>query len=128
MPAYDALRFSPPAPLATVALRNSTSGAVWAQVSVLLDTGADVTLLPRECLNRLGLSVDPSQVYELMGFDGNRTTVPAIQLDLVFLDQTFRGRFLLIDQDQGILGRDILNHLRLLFDGPQLVWQKAPGP
>src|SRR6266446_1807398 len=102
MPSYDVLRFSPPAPLASVALRDSTSGAVWPQVSVLLDTGADVTLLPRECLNRLGLAVDPSQVYEVMGFDGTRSTVPAIQLELIFLEQTFRGRFLLIDQDQGI--------------------------
>jgi len=127
MPAYDILRFSPPAPLATVALRDSTSGAIWTNLSMLLDTGADVTLLPTECLSRLGVSADRSQMYELMGFDGSRSTVAAIQLDLIFLEQTFRGRFLLIDQAEGILGRDVLNHLSLLFDGPRLVWQKAPA-
>src|SRR5437588_311166 len=103
MPAYDALRFSPPAPLAIVALRDPMSGAVWTPMPMLLDTGADVTLLPRECLRHLGLSVNPTQLYELVGFDGTHSRASAINLDLVFLEQTFRGRFLLTDQNEGIL-------------------------
>ena len=94
---------------------------------MLLDAGADVTLLPGECLSRLGLPVDPSQVYELMSFDGSRSTATAIHLDLIFLEQTFRGRFLLTNEQDGILGRDILNHLKLCFDGPGLSWQKVQG-
>lgn len=125
MPTYDAVRFSPPAPLATVELRDAATGQVLGNVPMLLDTGADITLLPRECLNQLQVPSDPSQVYELMGFDGTRSTAIAVQLDLIFLGLTFRGRFAVIDQPEGILGRNILNHLNITFSGPVLQWEMA---
>jgi len=90
---------------------------------MLLDTGADVTLLPQECVNQLQIQIDPSQAYELMGFDGTRSTAIAVHLDLIFLGLTFRGRFLIIDQPDGVLGRNILNHLNLAFNGPRLLWE-----
>ena len=74
MPTYDAVRFSPPAPVATIELRETATGKISGNVPMLLDTGADVTLLPREFVNRLQIPLDPSQVYELMGFDGTRST------------------------------------------------------
>ena len=43
-------------------------------------------------------------------------------LDLIFLNRRFRGRYLLTDDDAGVLGRDILNHLALLIDGPGTQW------
>ena len=46
MPEYDADRFHPPAPVASVSLRNVQSGAGVSDVRLLLDSGADVTLLP----------------------------------------------------------------------------------
>ena len=52
-----------------------------------------------------------------MGFDGSRSVAPAVQLELVFLRRAFKGRFLLIDQEWGIIGRDILNHLAILLNG-----------
>ena len=62
--------------------------------------------------------------YELMGFDGTRSFAVVVELEMVFLNRIFRGRFLLIDQEIGILGRDVLNQLSLLFDGPQLIWRE----
>ena len=89
---------------------------------MLLDTGADVTLLPRGAVERLGVSPLPGQRYELMGFDGARSFAPAVSLDMVFLGRTFRGRYLLTDHELGILGRDVLNHSALLLNGPRLEW------
>jgi hypothetical protein len=43
MPSYDASHLDPTAPVARVVLRNPHSGAPDSDVSVLLDTGADVT-------------------------------------------------------------------------------------
>src|SRR6266851_891190 len=123
MPTYDSVRFSPPAPVGGIELRNPATGRVWANVPMLLDTGADVTLLPQECVNQLQIQIDPSQAYELMGFDGTRSTAIGVQLDLIFLGLTFRGRFLIIDQPDGVLGRNILNHLNLAFNGPRLLWE-----
>lgn len=68
--AYDGSHFAPPAPLARVTLRHPASGAIVSNVSMLLDTGADVTLVPRVSADRLGVEVDPEEGYELMGFDG----------------------------------------------------------
>lgn len=123
MPNYDAVRFDPPAPIANVELRDNTSGRTCPDVMLLLDTGADVTLLPRECVTRLKVTVNQSETYQLIGFDGSQSTVAAVHLDLLFMGLTFRGRFLVIDQPDGVLGRDVLNHLNISFNGPSLKWE-----
>jgi hypothetical protein len=110
--------------MATIELRHSDTEKVVGDVPMLLDTGADVTLLPRASFNKLEIPLDSSYVYEVMGFDGTRSTAIGVHLDLVFLGLTFRGRYLLVDQLDGILGRDILNHMNLAFNGPKLLWEQ----
>ncbi len=122
MSSYDATRYSPPAPLALVTLRRLHDNATVTDVPLLLDTGADVTLLPVLSVERLGAQQLPNQRYELMGFDGSTSTAPVVILDVLFLRRAFRGRYLLIEEDRGVMGRDILNHLSLLLDGPQQQW------
>jgi Aspartyl protease len=124
MPSYDASDFDPPAPVARVVLRHPQSGATVSDVAVLLDTGADVTLLPRTAVERLGVPLLPDQRYELLGFDGSKSFAPVVLLDLLFLRRAFRGRYLLIEAERGILGRDILNHVILLLDGPRQQWSE----
>lgn len=87
MPAYDAIRFTPPAPLALVTFRNIATGARASNVPMLLDSGADVSLAPRQSVLPLGVSIDTTAVYELMEFDGNRSLAQAVHLDLVFLGE-----------------------------------------
>ena len=53
MQAYDAARFDPPAPLALVTVRSEQLGVVIHAVPMLLDTGADVSLLPGAWADRL---------------------------------------------------------------------------
>jgi len=55
MPTYDASAFDPPAPVAHVTLRNPAGGTLASDVVLLVDTGADVTLLPRAEVERLGI-------------------------------------------------------------------------
>ena len=124
MTAYDAGRFDPPAPLASVSLRHPETGATQSGVPMLIDSGADITLIPLASVNLLGATVNAGEGYELMGFDGSRSVARAVQLELLFLRRAFKGRFLLIDQEWGILGRDILNHLALLLHGPRLTWSE----
>jgi hypothetical protein len=123
MPSYDALRYDPPAPVAYVTLR-AGGGATVPDVVLLLDTGADVTLLPREAVVRPGMTPDPALAYELVGFDGSRTTTQAVDLDMIFLQRAFRGRYLLIDEDRGVLGRDVLTSVALLLNGPRQEWSE----
>jgi len=122
MPAYDASHFVPPAPVAYVVLRNPQNGTTASDVPLLLDTGADVTLLPRSVVEQLGIPLLPDQRYELVGFDGSKSFAPVAMLDMLFLKRAFRGRYLLTGEKRGILGRDILNHVSLLLDGPRQQW------
>jgi len=92
-----------------------------------MDTGSDVTLLPRIAVERLGVPLLANQSYELMGFDGSKSFAPVVMLDMIFLARAFRGRSLWIEEDRGILGRDILNHVTLLLDGPRQQWSE-PAP
>ncbi|HVT87270.1 MAG TPA: retropepsin-like aspartic protease [Tepidisphaeraceae bacterium] len=123
MPGYDALHYDPPAPVAQVMLRIA-GGASVSDVLLLLDTGADTTLLPRSAIARLGITPDPALQYELIGFDGSRSRTQAVDLDMIFLQKTFRGRYLIIDDERGILGRDVLASVSLLFNGPAQEWQQ----
>ena len=95
---------------------------------MLLDTGADVTLIPREAAGPMGLTATPAQSYELVGFDGSITLAPVVQLELVLGRRAFRGQFLLVDQPWGIIGRNILNALSLYLDGPRLIWEERQLP
>jgi predicted aspartyl protease len=124
MPSYDASRYDPPAPVATVSLRNANAGGIVSDVILLIDTGADVTLLPRAAVERLGISPISGIEYELAGFNGVASKTTAVELDLVFLRKAFRGRYLLIDADHGILGRDVLASVALLLDGPARAWSE----
>ena len=105
-------------------MRNPQSGATVSDTLLLLDTGADITLLPRTEVERLGVPLLAEQRYELMGFDGGKSFASAVVLDMIFLKRTFRGRYLLIEEERGILGRDILNHVTLVLDGPRQQWSE----
>lgn len=122
MRAYDATRFDPPAPLALITVKSDQLGVVIHDVPILLDTGADVTLLPRSHV--ASLESPDAQRYELEAFDGTKRTAPAITAELRFLSKSFRGQVLLIDSWHGVLGRNILNNLSILFDGPSRKWME----
>ncbi|MFN0121874.1 MAG: retropepsin-like aspartic protease [Blastocatellia bacterium] len=123
MPTYNNSLFLPPAPVAEITLRHSISGAALPDVLMLIDSGADVTLLPRPFVRLLEIAVIPDVRYPLAGFDGHVADYEAVRADVIFQGQTFRGQYLVIDEDWGLLGRDILNHLRLVLDGPALSWE-----
>lgn len=123
MPSYDAQRFTPPAPLAKITIRNPETGVELSDIPMLLDTGADVTLLPKTAIEILGIKTNTDQQYELAGFDQTTSLAQIAVLSLVFEGKVFRGQFLLIEQEWSILRRNVLNALRLLYDGPHLSWE-----
>ena len=124
MPTYDFNLFDPPATLARVSRRALHNGNTVADVPMLIDSGADLTLIPKIVVDELRLDLDPNETFELTGFGGHRSVGKSVQLDLLFLGRTFRGRFVVINSESGILGRNVLNNLALLLDGPRLSWQE----
>jgi len=124
VPKYDAENFEPPAPVAYVTLRHPATGVSLSDVPMLIDTGADVTLLPHEYVERLGIESTDDEAYEVQGFDGESKLVQMVQLEMIFLGRKFSGQFLLSDQSMGIIGRNILNTVSILFDGPRAKWDE----
>jgi hypothetical protein len=128
MPAYDSNILSPPGPLARVSIRAPNSGKRIADVPMLIDSGADLTLLPATAVEQLGLDLPNEHDYELEGFDGSKSIARSVKLELAFLTRRFTGRFILLDSPCGILGRNVLNHFAILLDGPSLNWEQMSRP
>jgi predicted aspartyl protease len=127
MPEYDGQQFTPPAPVVRVSIRTLDKARSISNVAMLIDTGADVTLIPYECAERLGLVSNLETSFRLQGFDGKPSAAKAVNAELLFLDKNFHGRFLLVDGDYGILGRNVLNNLSLHLDGPRQSWREMPS-
>ena len=125
MPAYDDPRFAPPAPVALVSIRHPDREEAVSNVPMLIDSGADATLLPKSAVASLGI-LDMGERYQLAAFDGSTSESEAVRVELVFMNKKFRGLFLLIDAEVGVLGRNVLNRVRLLLDGPSLSWEERP--
>jgi len=90
---------------------------------MLIDSGADVSLLPKAVVDSLNLERSETK-YQLLAFDGELSISEAVLDELLFLGRIFKGQFLIVDQAVGIVGRNVLNHVSLLLDGPSLQWDE----
>ncbi len=116
MERYNFELFDPPAPFTRVEIRSQERDTILREIPMLLDSGADVTLVPKSCAEELGLSIDADQAYELMGFNGSISFAPVARFELKFINRIFKGRFLLIDQEWGERGRvTSLAHMALVI-------------
>jgi hypothetical protein len=122
MTKYDE-SFEPPAPIAKIALRSIVTGERIKDVLMLLDTGSDVSLLPRSLVKSLKIEPLQNESFRLEGFDGSQTSAEVFYLQVIFLGKRFTGKYCVIDEKIGILGRDVLNQVSILFDGVNLEWK-----
>jgi hypothetical protein len=120
MPKYESGDFEPPAPVVRATVLGVGDSSV-GDVPFLIDTGADVSLVPVEVVNRLGAVTQPSKVA-IQFLDGQQTSCSQAELTVAFLRYRFSGNFLVADTNHGILGRNIINLLLITLDGPALTW------
>ena len=116
--------YDPPAPVAQIKLRNSVTLETISNVPMLLDTGSDITLLPKSFCEKIGVTISTTRFLELVAFDQSISIAFYTSLDFIFLNKLFRGDFLVYEHQEGIIGRDILNEFSLLFDGKNQNWQR----
>lgn len=91
---------------------------------MLVDTGADATLVPAQIVHRLGLpAVD---VVAVSGVDGlkQRATVHLAWVELGKLRVKVR---IIAFAGEAILGRDVLNQCIVTLDGPGLTISLEPA-
>ena len=109
----------PPAPFLPVRLASLAEHSESITVRAKLDTGADLSAIPTTLIDRLHLM--PAGEIEVEGYDSRRSTIQAYDVNLQ-IDQLSVAGLLVIGfaEDYVLLGRDVLNRLRILLDGPAL--------
>jgi predicted aspartyl protease len=113
--AYDA-SLDPPAPVVPVRISGPT-GEDAVLLPMLVDTGADCTLIPASIVRRLGLPrIDVIGVSGVGGGKG-RATVHAASVEFGGVRVIAR---IVAFADEAILGRDVLNQTVVRLDGPGL--------
>ncbi len=116
---YDAT-YDPPIPICDVTLMVPATGR-HAELSAIVDTGADGTIVPIRYLRRVGAR----RAFEatLRSQWGEGRTVFLYVVDLTIGELTLNGVYVVGDElgDETVLGRNVLNQLRVLLDGPRAV-------
>lgn len=120
MPRYETEGFQPPAAVVRAGVRGP-GGLVLPNVPLLIDTGADVSVIPLGVAEAVGATIELSRVL-VRFYSGTGETLNQAELSVEFARYRFEGQFLVAESEYGILGRNILNALSLTLDGPQLRW------
>lgn len=124
------LDYKPPAPVIAVEIFPIQSTPVGKNtnfpkvlVSMLIDTGADMSIIPIEVIKRLekesGMKL-PYELIEVKDFEGQETAHKIYELGIKIKNNYHMAKFLEVDDEGGILGRDILNKYKIIFEGSKL--------
>lgn len=112
--AYDG-SFDPPAPIVPLRIGNPGDGTA-VLAPGLVDSGADCTLIPPSLARRLRLPAVGRIEIEGVGGGGGSTTVYAAFLEVA--ESGFLARLAAFGEEV-IVGRDLLNRIVILLDGPR---------
>lgn len=111
---------SPSGPFVSVGLANRDGSVILPNCGAQIDTAADWTVLPQRLIDQLGES--PTREVELTGFAGSPTRCHVFEVWLTL--PTFNPILLEVTAHASepwiLLGRDVLNRYKVLFDGPSL--------
>lgn len=111
-------KYFPPAPSLKVKLTRPFSNHSL-ELQAKLDTGADMTVLPKHAIGELGLI--PASRVSVSSFDGREVWRYTYFVNLSF--RNFEYRMVeVIDAKRrdALLGRDVLNRLKTVLDGKTL--------
>jgi predicted aspartyl protease len=116
-----ATNFSPPAPFVHVVLRNPKAGYASGEMPAQLDIGADRTIIPQRAANEIRLSA--VREITVAGLGGELHTLKVFLVAIQIHDlQPFAIEVAAHDDEPFVLlGRDVLNHLRIVLDGPNQI-------
>lgn len=120
MVSYDS-SYNPPAPVLDVICSNPhdpTAGGI--SDKALIDSGAFKTVIPEEWVSRLGLL--PVRTHSPRGYKIERKKQEhyCYIVEIAFEEYTFTLEVIAAKRENILVGRDILNDLKLILDGKNL--------
>jgi clan AA aspartic protease len=107
--------FQPPAPVLPIGIGSIDAGSPTTMVRMLVDTGADCTLIPARLARLLRLPIVDKVEVRGVGAQAIQVSVHAAR---VLIAGTRIVARLIAFEDEALLGRDLLNRLSLEIDGP----------
>ncbi len=118
--AYNA-KYYPPAPHLQIRLGIPDESLKIGPLTAFLDSGADITIVPLRYIRRLPAAVD--NLRHLRSQWGENRVVEVYRLDVGIGDIRLPAIQIVADKrgEEIIVGRDILNMLRVLLDGPKQI-------
>ena len=110
----------PPAPFIYVAIRNPITGAAQLDVTAQRDTAADRTVIPASLVTSLVLP--QIGAIAIGGVGGIVLSMPSYPIEVSIHQLGVVNVEVVASSEENwiLLGRDVLNTLRVLLDGPQL--------
>jgi predicted aspartyl protease len=110
--------YTPAAPVAVIQIAGPGVDDWIEIIDAFIDSGADATIVPEKVLNQVSASVW-DQAW-LSSQWGEQRQVFRYEIDLKIAGRVFPGMVVVLDElsDEVILGRDFLQQVRLLLDGP----------
>ena len=110
-------RFDPSAPVLTISLGVPFSPEM-VQVETLIDSGSDMTVVPERIVEQLQLRRADYVTVSGLELETRERPVYAVTVNIegVF-GPTIQG-VIAWEKDYGLLGRDVLNSLVVILDGP----------
>ena len=117
--------YFPPAPILDVVLVAQPQGNRSNSVAGFVDTGADASIVPLDLLEQIGARYVTEQ--RVRSYFGEARNVRAYLVDVVIDGITLPGIEVVGDVGyETLIGRDVLNRLRLVLDGPRQQIQVRP--
>lgn len=131
---YDQ-NYNPPAPTSEIIVSSSLlrqlgeGDKIEIQISVILDTGADISFIPKKVIKSLETKIGktlPYSMIEVEDYNGEKFKHKTYELKILpekceFGDEK-KVVFLESNGTEGILGRDVLNQHAICLDGPRGHW------
>ncbi|MCP4360028.1 MAG: hypothetical protein GY796_18645 [Chloroflexi bacterium] len=120
-------RYSPSAPFVEIEVGNYDGDDFPITIIAQVDSGADATMLPILVLESVGARFEETRYVRDFMEGSHIVDVYSVALRLV--EQTFYLRVVAQENtDEGIVGRDILNHLVVTLNGPASVTELLIDP
>jgi predicted aspartyl protease len=120
-------RYIPAMPVLAIRLSAPEETATGPLLTALVDTGADICIAPRALLSRM--DVPASEAVRVRGQWGEPLQTTRYLIDVHFEQGVIPAIDVVSDPNgrEIILGRNILNKLQLLLDGPAESIEVLPG-
>lgn len=113
---YDNEHYNPPAPVLPITVYVPDDSTKQVKTEALVDTGADMTCLPRALIN--ALNAQPASSYNVRCI--NEVSIGLV--DSYFLEFEIAGEKKMVEviavDDERILGRNLINEFMLQLHGP----------